>query len=504
MSDFTVAIVGGGLVGSLSAVYFAKRGYRVKVYEKRPARIEISDNITADVDIRKETHVSGRSINLALSVRGLAALEGAGVSKTIAEILIPMRGRMVHDSKANLSAQLSCPKLTIKTADKSIICSINSVDRKLVNQELLNAAEKYPNVTLYFEHNIMSCDFDNHTLLIAGPLSRRSSVHADLIIGADGVYSRVRADLLHKKIGSYSQEYIDHGYVELTMPSTHSGNYAMDPGHLHIWPRQTFMMIALPNVDRSFTVTLFMPWSKFDEIKTKAQLVEFFEEKFADAVPLIGKEFLVQEYFKNVKGSLVSIKCKPYHYKSSGVIIGDAAHAMVPFYGQGMNCGFEDAQILDELFSKHLDVTQTVDKSGKAKTTDAKVSTGSRPTPGQLAAILDEYSTTRNPDAEAICDLALNNYIEMRSSVTRWSYLLRKKFEGVMCKVFPNLITPLYTMVAFSQLPYSEAMRRWKSQTRWYGCIACVGIWGGITGLGVYAFMRTPQARRAIISLLDY
>ncbi|KAH6574439.1 hypothetical protein BASA60_005522 [Batrachochytrium salamandrivorans] len=481
MSDFTVAIVGGGLVGSLSAVYFAKRGYRVKVYEKRP-------------DIRKETHVSGRSINLALSVRGLAALEGAGVSKAIAQILIPMRGRMVHDSKGTLSSQ----------EYGSFGESINSVDRKLVNQELLNAAEKYPNVTLYFEHNIMSCDFDNHTLLIAGPLSRRSSVHADLIIGADGVYSRVRADLLHKKIGSYSQEYIDHGYVELTMPSTHSGNYAMDPGHLHIWPRQTFMMIALPNVDRSFTVTLFMPWSKFDEIKTKAQLVEFFEEKFADAVPLIGKEFLVQEYFKNVKGSLVSIKCKPYHYKSSGVIIGDAAHAMVPFYGQGMNCGFEDAQILDELFSKHLDVTQTVDKSGKAKTTDAKVSTGSRPTPVQLAAILDEYSITRNPDAEAICDLALNNYIEMRSSVTRWSYLLRKKFEGVMCKVFPNLITPLYTMVAFSQLPYSEAMRRWKSQTRWYGCIARVGIWGGITGLGVYAFMRTPQARRAIISLLDY
>ncbi|EGF78217.1 hypothetical protein BATDEDRAFT_35821 [Batrachochytrium dendrobatidis JAM81] len=491
MTEFSVAIIGGGLVGSLSAVYFAKRGYTVTVYEKQS-------------DIRQSQKVSGRSINLALSARGIAALQSAGVYKSIAETLIPMQGRMLHDSNGTLSSQ----QYGIHGE------FINSVDRRFVNEELLNAAEKYSNVKIYFEHSVVSCDFNNRTMIISDSTGQNITVHANLIVGADGAYSRVRTELLKKTIGFYSQEYIDHGYVELTMPATHSGNYAMDPGHLHIWPRQTFMMIALPNVDRSFTVTLFMPWFKFEEIQTPTQLIEFFEDKFADAVPLIGKGFLVQEYFKNTKGSLVSIKCKPYHYKDRAVIIGDAAHAMVPFYGQGMNCGFEDVLILDNLFSKHLDTLSiSIDSHDDRKVPQLEMFTlssisnmyvMSAPTPSQLASILKEYSTIRNPDAEAICDLALNNYIEMRSSVTTWSYLLRKKFESAMYALFPNLITPLYTMVSFSRIPYSEAMRKWKAQTWWYRTVGRASIWCGVLGVGVYALLRTPHVRKAIVSVLDY
>ncbi|KAI8927618.1 hypothetical protein BC831DRAFT_451581 [Entophlyctis helioformis] len=468
-SDFTVAVLGGGLVGSLAAVYFAKRGFRVNVYEKRK-------------DIRTERTASGRSINLALSVRGLAGLAGAGVDTAILPALIPMKARMIHSLAGALSSQ---PYGIFGEC-------INSVDRKLINERLLTAAETYPNLRVFFEHGLESCDLDNKTFVLSDAKGAKFTATADLIIGADGAFSRARAELLRKIRADFSQHYIDHAYVELTMPPTASGEYAMDPEHLHIWPRQTFMMIALPNLDKSFTVTLFMPWSKFESIKTQSDLVAFFETTFPDSLPLISRELLIQEYFKNQKGALVSIKCKPYHYKDRIVIVGDAAHAMVPFYGQGMNCGFEDVLVLDEIFTKHLG-------------TAGSASAAKRPTPDQIEAVLAEYSKTRNPDAEAICDLALHNYVEMRSSVTRWDYLVRKRIEGFVHRILPSVVIPLYTMVSFSRIPYSEAMRRYRLQTLWYERAMTAVLGGFVFGAGAFTLMRvTPGGiRRAFDAVLD-
>ncbi|KAJ3001664.1 UNVERIFIED_CONTAM: hypothetical protein HDU68_006727 [Siphonaria sp. JEL0065] len=272
--------------------------------------------------------------------------------------------------------------------------AINSVDRKLVNQHLLNMAEKNKNVTLKFQYEVLSIDFEKKVLSFKKPDGTVVKTSADLIVGTDGAFSRVRRELQRVTRMNFMQEYIDHAYVELNMPPSASGEYQMDPGHLHIWPRQSFMMIALPNIDKSFTVTLFMPWPNFEAIKTPQDLLTFFEAKFPDSIPLIGKELLVKDFFKNPKGSLMTVKCKPYHYKASCVILGDAAHAMVPFYGQGMNCGFEDCLVLDEILTKHIG------PRGSASSV--------KPTPEQIAKVLEEYSATRNPDAEAICDLALS------------------------------------------------------------------------------------------------
>ncbi|KAJ3329422.1 kynurenine 3-monooxygenase, mitochondrial precursor [Blyttiomyces sp. JEL0837] len=392
---FSVAIVGGGLVGSLAAVYCANRGWKVSVFEMRK-------------DIRTLKQPNGRSINLALSVRGISSLKAAGVADKVLETLIPMKGRMIHLGAGKLSSQ---PYGLFGEA-------INSVDRKLMNEHLINSVDGKENVDLSFEFDLLSVDFENKILKFRRPDNSIHTHKADLIIGADGAFSR----------------------------------------------------------DHSFTVTLFMPWSKFDSIKTEQDLISFFESTFPDSVPLIGRDLLVRDYFANPKGALMSVKCKPYNYKGNAVIIGDAAHAMVPFYGQGMNCGFEDCMVLDEILTKYL---------------GEKGSAGSNhPNPEVLAAAFDEYSRTRNPNAEAICDLAMYNYVEMRSSVTKWSYLVRKKVEGWLHKLVPTSVIPLYTMVSFSKIPYAEAMARHRRQTAWFDFAASVGRYTtmavvGMMGLGL-------------------
>ncbi|KAJ3229254.1 hypothetical protein HDU81_005519 [Chytriomyces hyalinus] len=448
--DFSVAIVGGGLVGALNAVYFAARGWNVTVFELRE-------------DIRTLKQAGGRSINLALSKRGISALEGANAGAGLFETLIPMAGRMIHIGGKQSSQNYGY-----------FGEAINSVDRKLVNEHLLNKLQKMPNVTIKFLHELLSIDYEKKILNFKKSDGTVYKAQADLIIGADGSYSRVRRELMRVTRMNFSQEYIEHGYVELNMPPSDKGEYQMDPGHLHIWPRQTFMMIALPNVDKSFTVTLFMPWKNFDAIKTPQDLLAFFEDKFADSIPLIGRELLVKDYFKNPKGSLVSIKCKPYHYKSSCLIIGDAAHAMVPFYGQGMNCGFEDCLVLDEILTKHI---------GKPGT-----ATSTKPSAEALGKAFEEYSATRNADAEAMCDLAMYNYVEMRSSVTKLSYKLKKSFEGFLHRLFPTSVIPLYTMVSFSRIPYSKALSTSKKRGLWYDFFGRVAVYGTVvTALGVGA-----------------
>ncbi|XP_071438692.1 kynurenine 3-monooxygenase isoform X2 [Hetaerina americana] len=414
----TVTIVGGGLVGALSACFFAKRGHKVRLYEYRE-------------DIRTAEYARGRSINLAMSVRARAALAVVGLEGALVrEHGIPMRARMIHSRNGERRA------IPYGTSEQCIY----SVGRKYLNEVLLTAAEKNPNVELYFQHKMVGGDLSKGEINVEVEGSKKQMmVKADLVIGADGAFSSVRKQLMKQPLFNYSQTYIEHGYMELCIPPKKSGDFAMEANYLHIWPRGNFMMIALPNQDCSWTVTLFMPFEQFKSLDTPQKLLDFFNHFYPDAVPLIGEDRLVKDFFESKPSPLVSVKCKPYHVGSSAIIIGDAAHAMVPFYGQGMNAGFEDCHIFDNLMTKHKN---------------------------NLKKALEEFSDYRNPDAEAICNLAMYNYIEMRDLVNHPSFLLRKKFDMFAHWLMPNFWIPLYSSVTFSHMRYSLCIknREWQDK----------------------------------------
>ena len=366
----TVAVIGAGLVGSLEACYLSKRGYDVHVYEYRD-------------DIRKMEHVPGRSINLAMSVRGLGALNKVGLDEHVKqEYGIPMYARMIHDRDG---------KTNPIPYGKENQC-IYSVGRRYINEVLLDKGTQDDNITFHFNHKLLKANLDKSELTfertdIEDPNQKVFTVSADLIIGCDGAFSAVRKEMMKRPRFNYSQEYIPHAYMELSMPPV-NGDFAMPPNYLHIWPRGQFMMIGLPNQDKTFTVTLFMPTTTFEDIKDREGLLHFFNENFRDSINLIGKETLVKSFFSNRALPLVSVKCFPYNVGNKALIMGDAAHAMVPFYGQGMNCGMEDCLVLEDALDKYGD---------------------------DLGLALEEYSRNRNPDAEAMCDLAMYNYIEVRN-----------------------------------------------------------------------------------------
>ncbi|KAI7903167.1 uncharacterized protein BX663DRAFT_471908 [Cokeromyces recurvatus] len=333
---------------------------------------------------------------------------------------------------------------------------INAVDRARLNEILLDAVEKMDAVTIYFEHRLIQIDLDSNILQFETSHNEQKTYKVDLIIGADGAYSRTRSQMMRRMRMNYNQEYIDTAYCELLMPPAKGPDgkptFALDPNHLHIWPRHTFMLIALPNPDFSFTCTLFMPFKMFEDIKTEDQLLEFFKEHFNDSIPLIGEASLKADFFHNPRGSLVSVKVSPHNYQDKSLIIGDAAHAMVPFYGQGMNCGFEDVERLHDILDSHQ---------------IKPVVNGTNNRIEGLEEALDAYSRIRVEDAHAICDLAMYNYYEMRHAVTSIRFLARKKLENSIHFIFPRLIIPLYTMVSFTTIPYSKAIRRWHRQTYW-------------------------------------
>ncbi|CAO3670810.1 unnamed protein product [Umbelopsis ramanniana] len=424
----------------------------------------------------------GKSINLALSERGLSALRHSGLDldKLILEAAVPLHARMVHTTAGHRMSQAYGKK------DQHI----NAVDRARLNEELLTIAEEFSNINIHFEHNLMKADLDQGELLFStGAEHSEKTYHTDLLVGADGAYSRSRTQLMRRIRMNYEQEYIDTGYCELTMLPTKNENgedeFALDPHHLHIWPRHTFMLIALPNPDKTFTCTLFMPFNMFEEIDTKERVLDFFHKEFKDSVPLLGEEKLVDEYFSNPRGSLISIKCKPYHYQDKAVIIGDAAHAMVPFYGQGMNCGFQDVQVLHSILDKH---------GVKAKLlADGKID--------GLHQAMEEYSKERSEDAHAICDLAMYNHYEMRSAVTSPLYLARKKLEAALHSMFPTAVIPLYTMVSFTTIRYSDAIKRWNRQTWWINAAATTSA---IATLGIGAGLGLRYGRPLIDAMSKY
>ena len=405
-----IGVVGTGLVGSLLSVYLARRGYEVHVYDRRP-------------DIRKMKVVQGKSINLALSDRGWRGLREAGIEQEVRKVALPMKGRMMHSVSGELTYQ------AYGKEDQAIY----SVSRGLLNQELLHCASKYPHVHFHFLHRCLDVDIENSEVSFRdesnGELVNRKHDH---IFGTDGAFSAVRARLTKIDRYNFSQEYLSHGYKELEIPALPDGTHRLDPNCLHIWPRGEYMMIALPNPDGSFTCTLFIAFEgkySFENLTTGVQVRQFFEEKFSDAVQWMPD--LEKDFFANPNASLVMTKCYPWHYKDRVCILGDAAHAIVPFYGQGMNAGFEDCRVMNELLG-----------NGDTNMSD----------------VFSEFTRLRKPAGDAILELALRNYIEMRDKTADPAFLHQKKIEAWFSAKHPDKWIPLYSQVTFSHIPYHEAL----------------------------------------------
>ncbi|HAK06226.1 MAG TPA: kynurenine 3-monooxygenase [Spartobacteria bacterium] len=419
MSDKTKFIlVGSGLAGGLLAAYLGRRGYDVDLYERR-------------ADPREGNIVGGRSINLALSTRGIHALEQLGLADEVLRHAIPMRGRMIHDKSGDLH---------FAPYDVDPKKYINSIGRAALNTTVIEAAQRYPNVRVMFNHRCTDVDL---TEAVAHLETENGQVTArgDAIIGVDGAFSAVRQSM-QKKLAEfeYDESYLAHAYKELTIPPGPDGSWQMEKEALHIWPRKSFMMIALPNPDGSFTCTLFWEFEgprSFATTKTDDDVRRFFDEEFPDAVPLMPK--LQEDFRTNPTGSLVTIRCAPWSYKGKVALVGDAAHAVVPFYGQGMNAAFEDCVVLDECLAKFPDDRERA---------------------------FAEYFSRRKENADALADLAVENFIEMRDKTASRKFRAKKKLDHLLEGLLPGVYLPLYTMVTFTRIPYAEAARRARRQDR--------------------------------------
>ena len=416
----SVTIVGAGLVGSLLSIYLSKRGYKVNVFERR-------------ADMRLETMSAGRSINLALSDRGWRGLEGVGIADDIKKISIPMYGRFIHH-KDGTNAYQPYGK------DNQAIYSVSRAD---INMKLMDLAEQQENVNIQFNKKCTLINRKDLAITFEDNLTKETSnTSADLLFGADGAFASSRLSIqLQSDRFEYNQHYIDCGYKELIIPAGINGEFLLDKNALHIWPRGSFMMIALPNPDGNFTCTLFLPFEgekSFSNLKTDKQVEEFFKSEFSDAFTLMPT--LISDFKTNTTASLVTVKCAPWVFDNKIGLIGDAAHAIVPFYGQGMNCGFEDCVVLNELIEKHND---------------------------DWDIIFPEYEQLRKPDGDAIADLAIANFVEMRDKTADPKFILQKKIEAKFSQHYPDKWIPLYSMVTYSpHIRYSTALKEGQKQQK--------------------------------------
>ena len=400
-----ITIIGGGLAGSLAAIYMAKRGFEVNLFERRS-------------DMRKAKAYQGRSINLALSTRGLHALEKIGLDKEILADAIPMYGRMMHSKTGELSYH---PYGKSGQA-------INSVSRGRLNLKLIELADELPNINIYFNSKCIDVDVNKATATFELEDGSIKIITSDRIIGTDGAFAASRGKLQTSERFNYSQHYLHVGYKELEIPAGENGKFMMEKNALHIWPRGSFMMIALPNPSGDFTCTLFMPYEVFDSIKTKVDVTKFFNEEFADTVPMMPT--LEDDYMKNPTSNLVTVRCYPWVKGDKLALAGDAAHAIVPFYGQGMNCSFEDIVVLDNMIEKYGDDWNT---------------------------IFDEYQKERKPNADAIADLAVQNYYEMADKVGDKHFLHKKHIEQDLTELYPDKFKSQYELTTFSLSGYKYA-----------------------------------------------
>jgi kynurenine 3-monooxygenase len=422
-------LIGSGLAGGLMAAYLGRRGYEVELYERRG-------------DPREGNIVGGRSINLALSTRGIYALEQLGIADEVLRHAIPMRGRMIHDKSGTLH---------FSPYDRDPNKFINSIGRAALNTTVIEAAQRYPNVRVHFNHRCTEIDLEQaiahfeissvRAAVSAATPQKIVRAHSDAVIGVDGAFSTVRLSMQRKIPGfTYDESYLAHGYKELTIPPRADGSWQMEKNALHIWPRKSFMMIALPNPDGSFTCTLFWEFEgprSFATTTTDDSIRRFFEEEFPDAVPLMPA--LLEDFKTNPTGSLVTIRCAPWFFKDKVALVGDAAHAVVPFYGQGMNAAFEDCVVLDKCLAEF---------------------------PQDRHRAFAEYFSRRKENTDALADLAIENFIEMRDKTASRVFRAKKKLDHLLEGLLPGIYLPLYTMVTFTRIPYAKAARRAQLQDR--------------------------------------
>lgn len=408
-----ISILGAGLVGSLLAVMLRKKGHQVKIYERRP-------------DMRKISGYAGRSINLAVSVRAWKALEIAGIKEDIEPIAIPMYGRSLHMPDGSSAYQQYGKNNE----------AIYSVSRGELNRKLMDVAEEH-GVEIFFDHRCTGVNLANNELSF-DVLGTAKKENADLLFGADGAFSALRMSYGLADRVNTSQNYLEHGYKELNIPAAENGGFLIEKEALHIWPRHNYMLIALPNIDGSFTCTLFFPFEgapSFDSLQTREDISAFLQNTFPDAFAI--SPTMVDDFINNPTASLITTRVFPWHFSDKNALIGDAAHAIVPFYGQGMNAGFEDCTVLLNLMEQYGD---------------------------DWSRILQEYEIKRKPNGDAVGELALMNFIEMRDKVADPVFLERKKIEKELGKLFPKEFISVYEMVSFSHTPYDTVMKCIKAQ----------------------------------------
>lgn len=414
----TITLIGAGLNGPLLGLELAKRGFRVEIYERRP-------------DMRRVRMSAGRSINLALSARGIHALTQANLWKEMQKIIIPMRGRMMHSTAS---------EITFQPYGRNESDVINSISRAELNIAVMNAAEEQ-GVKIHFQKRCTGIDLKTNTVNMHDEKSgEEQSVSVSVVIGCDGSASAIRGEMLKRSRFNFSQQHLDYGYKELTIPARPGGKHALEINALHIWPRGNYMLIALPNIDGTFACILFLPFDgddSFEQLTTRTAVDEFFRSKFPDAVPLMPD--LADNFFANPVGSMMTIKCSPWHVEGRALLLGDAAHAIVPFFGQGINCGFEDCTVL----------LQLLDQQG-----------------ADWNKVFSQFELMRKENTDAIADLAIENFVEMRDRVGDHGFLFRKKVELALQGRYPQRFVPKYSMVTFLRVPYATALKRGQVQDR--------------------------------------
>jgi kynurenine 3-monooxygenase len=414
----TISLIGAGLNGPLLALGLVKGGFRVEIYERRP-------------DMRRVRVSAGRSINLALSTRGIHALTEAGLWNEMRQLTLPMKGRMMHSATS---------ELTFQPYGKDEAEVIYSISRAELNIALMNAAEQQ-GVKIHFQQRCTGIDLKTGMLQLRDERTGdERTIESKVTIGCDGSASAIRGEMLKMTRFNFSQQYLDYGYKELTIPAGPDGRHVLATHALHIWPRGNYMLIALPNVDGTFACILFLPFEgqdSFAQLTTPSAVTDFFRSRFPDTVSLMPD--LADNFFGNPTGAMVTIKCAPWHVEGRSLLLGDAAHAIVPFFGQGINCGFEDCTNLLELLDRHG---------------------------ADWERVFREFESARRVNTDAIADLALENFVEMRDRVADPRFLLRKKVELALEAKYPQRFVPKYAMVTFHRVPYATALRRGEVQDR--------------------------------------
>jgi kynurenine 3-monooxygenase len=414
----SLTIIGAGLAGSLLGIFMARRGFRPELYERRQ-------------DMRRATISAGRSINLALADRGIHALERAGVIDKVRPLMIPMRGRMLH---VNDTTSL----LRYGQDDREVIYSVSRAE---LNRRLMTEVENITGGSIRFQQVCRGADFAARRLrMFDETAGREYRLEGGPFIATDGASSAVRDAMVTVGLAKATEDVLPHKYKELVIPAGPDGSHRLDPNALHIWPRGGFMLIALANIEGSFTVTLFLPAEgpeSFATLTDPERVTAFFERHFPDAVPLLPT--LAEDFFGNPTGSMITVHCTPWHVDGQAVLLGDAAHAIVPFHGQGMNCAFEDCVTFDTLLERQADWPE----------------------------LFAEFERQRRPNAQAISRMAIENYVEMRDSVRSPKFQLQKTLSLELERRFPGRFIPRYSMVMFHhEIAYATAFERGKVQQR--------------------------------------